>query len=308
MIVFIAICGAVALGKGSRDSKKSIFFWLAACVIPVFLMLRVSLPVWEAAPFLFHAIQYPWRLNIVLCIAALPIVAAFLSGLRWTLRVSQVWPFVLVLLVVVTWVVSYERVWKRYKTETVPPRQLVNDDDGWFEAWSAPGLDQARARDASDRPSVRFPVAEGAVNLLTWKPRHIEFQTDSPAGGVVLINQFYYPLWRAALNGDSHLMEVEAAVPEGLIKLRVPAGRQRVLLEIPTSAAEYIGRWLSALSILLWAFWGWPKMLEPGGVLLNRPISTSNDRVDDLHGPGFRLSSRHVNGKEDCGCPAGIQG
>jgi hypothetical protein len=128
---------------------------------------------------------------------------------------------------------------------------LVNEDDGWFDAWSAPELDQGSALKASLGPKVRFLGAAGTSDVRLWKARHIEFQTNSGAGGWVMVNQFYYPLWRASLAGTTQALNIKTAMPQGLLALEVPPGEQEIILEIPTTAAERAGRWTSVFCVLL---------------------------------------------------------
>jgi hypothetical protein len=117
-------------------------------------MSSISLLVWNSRPPLFKGVQYPWRFNIVLCVAALYIGALFLSAVFRVSLLPRMAALGLVSLVVLTWVVCYGQIWVRYRTDVyVPnPRQLVNDDDGWFDSWSAEGLDQvAHSRRVSNR-------------------------------------------------------------------------------------------------------------------------------------------------------------
>lgn len=257
IIAFMAICGSVAFVKGRSDSRGKTVFWLATCVLPVFLMSSVSLRVWKHFPLLFQAVQYPWRFNIVLCLAALSIGALFLSEASQLPRLRRIAALGSVFVVVLTWLVSYGDIWKRYMTDIavprqlVRPKQLVNDDDGWFESWSVPELDQASALRASVGSRVRFLGAAGTSDIQLWRPRHIEFQTDSQTGGRVMINQFYYPGWRASLVNAMRPLETKAAMPEGLLELEVPPGHQEIRIEIPIGAAEHIGRWISASCVLL---------------------------------------------------------
>jgi hypothetical protein len=64
------------------------------------------------------------------------------------------------------------------------------------------------------------------------------------------INQFYYPAWHAEVTGQAGPAAIEAAIPTGLLQLRVPSGIQDVRFEIPVSTAERLGRWISALCAL----------------------------------------------------------
>jgi 6-pyruvoyl-tetrahydropterin synthase related domain len=270
MIALGVLCSVIVFAQGSKDSKTKVLFWLAVCVIPVFLMFRLSFLVWKICPLLFAAIQFPWRLNIVLCIATLAIVTVFLSELPRLPRRSQAWSLVVVVMLIVPWFMAYGDIWKRYQMEAAQPIEAaplvphVDDHDGWFSAWSPPGLDEKKAIDASTEPQVRFLTGEGTANVLLWKPRHIEFQVNSATGGWVMVRQFYYPSWRAGLVGTYKAspgqtldIDIKAAMPEGLLELQVPPGRQQIQLEIPIGRAERIGYWISAIFAFLCAGMAW---------------------------------------------------
>lgn len=278
MIALCGLCSVVVLAKGHKESRTKVFFWLAVCVIPVFLMFSLSFPVWKMCPLLFAAVQFPWRFNIVLCVAALAIVAVFLSELSRLPRWSQALSLVLALMFIVPWFLAYGDIWRRYQMEAahpieaVPPMPHVDDHDGWFQAWSPAGIDEARALQASTGPPVRFLTGIGTANLLLWKPRHIEFQTNSSTGGWVMINQFYYPSWRGALLSPYQTLDTKAAMPEGLLELQVPPGHRQIQLEIPIQRAERIGYWISILSALLSVGVGWRQRRESGNSIAVLPV------------------------------------
>lgn len=66
-----------------------------------------------------------------------------------------------------------------------------------------------------------------------------------------MINQFYYPEWKARVVGGSSSVEVKAAMPQGLLEVQVPPGRQMTRIEISAGFAERLGRWLSGFCALL---------------------------------------------------------
>ena len=275
MIALGVLCSVIVFAQGSKDARTKVVFWLAVCVIPVFLMFRLSFPVWKMCPLLFAAIQFPWRLNIVLGVAAIAIVTVFLSEAPRLPRWSQALSLVLMAMLIVPWFMAYGDIWKRYRMEAAYPAEAapvvphVDDHDGWFSAWSPPGIDERKAIDASTGPQVRFLTGEGTANVLIWKPRHIEFQANSATGGWVMIRQFYYPSWRAALVGpykaspDQTLdIDMKAAMPEGLLELQLPPGRQQIQLEIPIGRAERIGYWISVMFAFLCAGVAWRQRRE----------------------------------------------
>jgi hypothetical protein len=277
MVFFIALCGVVSLWKGSPGRKKTTLFWLAVCVIPLFMMTSKSAFVWKALPFLANSIQFPERLTIILSIAALPLAAAFLSDISWPASRFQELSLVGALLIVACWILTFGLILKSYSIPA-PPDTSVNQHDGWFYTWEPPGMDMPSALEASAGPPIKFLTGNGAATVSIWKPRLIEFTTDAapqntptttpdntlgattdgaprgmintPTGALVMVHQFYFPLWKAHLLSGVPV-PVSVALPPGLIQLQVPPGHQQIRLEIPRENDELIGDWLSAFCALL---------------------------------------------------------
>jgi hypothetical protein len=246
--LFILFCGVLALKNGPKSRRRQTWLWLAVCVVPLFLMSSASSGLWTAFPALRDAVQFPWRFNIVLCIAALPLASFFLSDL------SRPVPFrfgslAVVVLFAATWLAGYGAAVKRYDLPAYP-RMPVDEDDGWFDAWKPLGMDESSALRASMDPPFRFLSGQGTANVLLWSPRRIEVQTDCNGCGPLLVNQLYYPAWRALLVSGLQPLSVGPALPQGILEVQVPPGRRLVRLEIPRELSEDVGIWISALGIL----------------------------------------------------------
>jgi 6-pyruvoyl-tetrahydropterin synthase related domain len=252
-LLFIGLCSALAVLSSKPNRKKIVLFWLAVTVIPLFMMTSKSLSIWKALPSLANSIQFPWRLNILLCIAVLPLAAAFLSDIPRPSSSFQKLSLSAALLIVACWLLTFGLTLKSYSL--VPPAETsVREHDGWFDSWKPAGMDMDAALVASAGPSVKFLSGNGIATVSVWKPRLIEFTTDSatdaPTGGLVAVKQFYFPAWQAHLISGAPV-PVSVALPPGLIELQVPPGHQQVELEIPRGNDERIGAWLSAFSALI---------------------------------------------------------
>jgi len=284
-LAFIAICGGSVLWRGRPESRRQIAFWLGVCVLPAFLMSTLSLPLWSPKLLLFQGVQYPWRFNVILCLAAIFMGATFLSAIPRFWGPGRAVMLGILLLLVLSWLVSYGQIWSHYRTDTYTPnpRQLVSDDDGWFDSWTAPGVSQASALKASAEPRVRFIEGSGASQVRLWKARDIEFDTDSSTGGWVEVNQFYYPKWTASALGTSQPLQIDTATPEGLVKIWVPAGHQQIRLAIPVQPAERIGRWISFASILLCGILGWrERSAYLPGVLSRSQVDSPRNNLEGM--------------------------
>src|SRR5271166_633049 len=260
MVLLTAICGLVALKFGPRDSRHTVILWIAVCCSAVVLMSRLASPLWVHFHKLHQAFQFPWRFNALLCLGSLALVAACLSNLPRDLGLPRAIALGGLALITASWLFAYGNVLWHYRVD-VPPgppneRHLISDNDGWLVAWLPPGTDQRSSLVASLGPKAKFKEGDGIAQVQLWKPRQIELETNSAAGGWVMISQFYYPTWKAELMGQTAPLEVRAAMPEGLLEVKVPAGIQEIGVGIPVSRAEHLGRWLSALCALLCVIWG----------------------------------------------------
>lgn len=249
--LFIAFCGLMSLKNGPRSRRGQTLLWLAVCIVPLFLMSSASFGLWKSLPALTSAVQFPWRFNIILCIAVLPLTTFLLSDV---LQPGQSKPgsLAMVILFVATGLAGYGAAVKRYALPPYPDR-LVDESDGWFDAWKAPGMDEASALRASIGPPVKFLAGQGTAAVLLWSPRNIEVQTDCDACGPLIVNQLYYPEWKAQLVSGHRPLFVGPVLPQGLLAVQVPPGRQQVRLEIPRELTEYVGNWISALGVLAMA-------------------------------------------------------
>jgi len=260
MVVLATICGLVAWKFGPRDCRQTVILWIAVCGSAVVLMSRLASPLWVHFDKLHEAIQFPWRFNALLCVGTLALVATCLSNLPPDWGLPKAIAVSGVALITATWLFAYGNVLWRYKVDVAPgppnERHLISDNDGWLVAWLPPGTNQRSSLIASQGPKARFKQGDGSAEVRLWKPRQIELETNSAAGGWVMINQFYYPTWKAELVGQTAPLEIRAAMPEGLLEVEVPAGIQEIRVGIPVSRAEHLGRWLSALSALLCILWG----------------------------------------------------
>ncbi len=251
MALFVAFCGFMIVRYGPRYRRRQTLMWLAICAVSLFLMSTLSFRLWKAAPALTGAIQFPWRLDSLLCIAALPLSAFLLSDLYETKR-FRILIAATVTLFAATWFGGYIATLAHYSIPPVYPGP-VNNSDGWFKSWTPLGTNQASAFLASEGPRARFIAGGDRVIVLSWEPRKIEVQTDSATSGSLMINQFYFPMWQAKLVSNGTALLVRPALPQGLLEAQVPAGHQQVLLEIPRLVEERVGNWISVLALLVCA-------------------------------------------------------
>ncbi len=123
-IFLIATCAFLIIRSG-RDlrRKKMSYFWYAVAIAGVLMMTQLSKPVWLAVPLL-ERIQFPWRINTVVCLSASALSAMAISSIRKTSNLSARISGVVALLLILVWIPS--TVWKAWQ---VFPQTNPNQHD-----------------------------------------------------------------------------------------------------------------------------------------------------------------------------------
>ena len=245
--------------------RRELIFWGVAAAVSIFMTTFASDPVWRLVPVL-QKVQFPWRFQLVLCLAVAGAAAAGLGPLR---RGAVNWrALVFASLLTVCWLYFWAGALRR----TYPNFPRPNRPDAAMLRW----LD--RARDAPEyRPALavsnaehdietllrnfcgdlrREPRAcvaegEGTVAVTRAAPRSIDLRVESASGVTFRVTQFHFPGWEAALDGRPH--PLTASRPDGLLLLSAPAGTHDLRLTLEPTAPERLGLLASVASALLLA-------------------------------------------------------
>jgi len=251
----IAIAGCAAFVAWRAPQRRQARFWISVCFLSLFLMSPVSLGVWRVVPGL-ELLQFPWRLNDVVCVAVAALLAMALPQFSRRSRVSD-WAAVVVgVLLLVVWGEAYAHVWRQYdlqRYEMAKRDDVTLADDTlrfvWLR-WTPPELYTPRAlAKLGQRPPAEFVDSRGAAAVTSFADRHIEITTTSLSGGPLLVRQFFYPGWTARDDTGARL-SVRPSQPEGLISITVPPGAHHVHLTLPWGNVELASWLISALSLL----------------------------------------------------------
>ncbi|HVG30032.1 MAG TPA: 6-pyruvoyl-tetrahydropterin synthase-related protein [Pyrinomonadaceae bacterium] len=251
---------------GGRDERK---FWLACACAGVFLLTAASDTVWRLAPAL-QSVQFPWRFNVVLCVAAAAVVALSLHASKAPGGRARRVAVGVACAMLAGWVgLTSLCLWQAYGN-----RELAREYARGVGVWVALGRDVPEYRPASalsnspayfERLAGRFCregdemaracVVEGGGTLSVerWQPRLIALRVASDGGVVIDARQFYFPGWVALLDGRP--LPLRPSSPDGLLRFSVPAGAHRVGLTLTRTAPETAGRIVSLFSLALLLAW-----------------------------------------------------
>jgi hypothetical protein len=238
--------------------------YLLMALALIFLMLPASVRVWECIPGMAY-LQFPWRLlgpaNLMLAVCA----ASGLTLLPGGCRRSPVAALVLLTVLLLALPVLYPLPWDADFGGTTPADIIAweqkslaygTTSTGDFVPTGAalvlmraePALLASYARSVPVDRVNRATLPEGAVvELVAQGPLYDRFIVSTPHEFVFRLFTFYFPGWRATVDGKE--VAIEVAGPEGFITFWVPAGKHDVLVRFGDTPARTLGWIVSAIGI-----------------------------------------------------------
>jgi hypothetical protein len=240
------------------------------------LMLPLSLPVWDRLP-LVEFIQFPWRLlgpaSLLLAALAGAGIARLPHRFRWP---GAVVSSMALLLLALPWLFpgSLER-----QADPTPVDVIAHEMETGALGTTAAGdylpvqVEQLPLADrllplyATAAPDYLIPrldqsqlPPEVAILAADYGLTEATIRYQSEVDFTAVFHWFYFPGWRAELNGRSY--PISASDLEGLIQLDLPAGEHSLHLKFgstPLRRAATAVSWLSLLLLLAGFVWWWPE-------------------------------------------------
>jgi len=225
------IFSAIFLTKLRRQTS----FFLFVLAATLFLVLPLSLPVWQAIPLLWW-VQFPWRL-----LAVATFCSAVLAG-----SVSHQWLAMLLLALVILLNVNHAK-----------PQVFVNQPESFYATNEATTTiqDEYMPIWVKEKPvshasqKVALVAGEGLIEKLVFNSKKVNFDLQTKTDSVVQINTLFFPGWQVKIDGQPVSLDYDN--PQGLITFAVPAGSYRVLAEFGETKIRLTADAISLVSLLV---------------------------------------------------------
>jgi hypothetical protein len=297
LMVAVALAGMLAgwlRGTFPRGRNFRSRLWLPLALIPfavLFLQFPISHFVWNLLPEL-RFLQFPWRWLLVL---EAPMAIFFIAAI-WPVPSGRRWPRAAVsgaciALFVAMTVYAESSYFQSCAAEDAVPGML----DAYRNGQGFSGTDEyepigsefsliatglpagclvsdpntalGKAPESPDLPFT-WDAAQGSCqDTYAWTPtpgqpshRHLRIAAKLDHPGTLVLRLLSFPAWQIKVNGQP-----AADLPQrddGLIAVPVPQGPVEVTADWRTTPDVLIGRWLSALFVLLlMGLWGLERKL-----------------------------------------------
>ncbi|MEK7543312.1 MAG: hypothetical protein AAB557_00425 [Patescibacteria group bacterium] len=178
-----------------RKERFALLF-IGAAGVALFLMLEISIPVWEKVPLLPN-LQYPWRLLSVGFVVTPFLAAAMFSRIRW--------PFIAISVALCAGLVSFSYTKPvlyapRPDAYYLSRREFTDGTSSLGNGFSTAWMAWQPAR-----PAKRMEIVSGEGSVTMKEEGMTKFvgEVDSSSGGKLRIHVAYYPGWNVVVDGKS---------------------------------------------------------------------------------------------------------
>ncbi len=240
-----------------RVQRGHLLFALGAGLLAAFLMLEPSLPIWHTVPYIAFA-EFPSRLYGVATLFVALLAGASLEWLTARPRLQAIGAALALFgLIVTTANLQFPR-------NFLPVNASRAGLAGYEADYRAAGTTSASeylsiwtsgspAGAALDKEGVRRalvdppPGMDGQIERVRPSSLTLRITADRP--GDAPIAQFYFPGWRATVNGNA--VEIEPCTAAGLICVPVSAGESQVLLRYAGTPVQNVANYIALVGLLL---------------------------------------------------------
>jgi hypothetical protein len=219
-----------------------------AAIFGIIILSRLGAPIW-AEFTLLQRTQFPWRLLTV--ISPLAVLSFVFSVSNLWHGVTRIRPLLIAGMIATIFVIAVFDVRQNFQDSHVIPKDqfaeyldfenysTAVDFEEWWPVW-------ARERALE----IRAPVIAGDrnVEIFEWQAMQRRFAVSEGPPTSVRVATFYYPHWKASVNGVTALVEHDE---DGVIRVPVGGGYSDVVLAFEEPPINIFALWVSAATWIL---------------------------------------------------------
>lgn len=236
----------ITLSNPNVESARQMKFWASIAAYALFMMLPIATPIYELI-WPMKLIQFPWRFGGLLTLSVALLFGLAVSA-QPTYRSSAIVRF---------WVTVFilALLGAAALTDALPPGgrsrldalSMHRDAPEYRPRWVPSQFVPISWKVHSN---VLISEGKGMIVEQQWGSRRFSLLINADSLLLIEIGQFYFPGWQALLDGSVPL-QINPAQRNGLIELSIPKGRHTLELQLTAQPPEYVGRVISAVSLLI---------------------------------------------------------
>lgn len=259
LVLALAAGGALLIAQPRlpRAQRSHLIFALGGALLAAFLMLEPSLPIWHTVPYIAFA-EFPTRLYGV---ASLFVALLAGASVEWFAQRRR-FQAVAALLAVFGLIMTTANL--QFPRNFLPVKASEAGLAGYEADYRAPGTTSASeylstwttalpADTAVNKEGVRRALIDPPpgmdAEIVRVHPSSITLRVTTDAPATAPIAQFYFPGWRATVDGNA--VAVAPCTAAGLICVPVPAGGSTVTLTYAGTPVQLVADYVAWAGLLL---------------------------------------------------------
>ena len=222
-----------------KDKNRSIAsFFVFLFFVIFFLMLKISLPIWQTVPFINY-FQFPWRL-----LSLEILIVSFLAGSIAYFWKSKIVALFLVLTTFFLGIGYAKPAYYHYRDDNyyiTRPNFIdgTNSPDNVFNTiFFDTSLDKEKAK-------IKFLKGEGKTEQKIIGATYYNFMIEVMENSEIQVNTAYFPNWRVFINKEETKIY---KTKRGLFSFDLPKGHNIVEIQFEDTPIRKMGFFLSLIS------------------------------------------------------------
>jgi hypothetical protein len=259
MLLGAIVIAGLAYRPVIRDRRTTALMVLMA--VSAVMMFRPTLLLWKYVPEL-KFVQFPWRMGFILNCVLILLLVVVLQRLTLKPRIALAAALVIAAIIVPwTWVpkwtpLNFNELASKfpsgyYGVQEYAPRHLndVHQVPRGFPPIDLGACGDALRTEQTDA-GTRYTCGTTMATVQRWDARGRTLQVQSLEPTTITIMQYWFPTWRARVNGKPAKFEdVTDDLP--FVRLNIPAGDTTLEVVDETPTVKKLARIVTALSLLI---------------------------------------------------------
>lgn len=242
LVVMIYGIWFMVYGRNNKDRFLGIFT-LTAFILSVFLMLKISLTLWENLPFL-SLIQFPLRFQAL---------AIFSASIAAALLVKYLPNKKVIFLVLLSLVLYANRNHWNVNEKFDPGEKYYLDLKTTSTTYGEHLPKWGRIMEKGSPGKLEFVTSKGEIKIIKDQSAQVLAEVEATKEAKLRFNQFYFPGWEIKVDGKkrefNYLSDGESY---GLPVFDIESGKHLVKAEFKNTPVRNLADAVSIASVVLW--------------------------------------------------------
>ncbi len=250
-LVGLSVCAVLKRQKITPATWRELRSWVILAAGAYILLIPLSKPLWDHAGFI-AMLAFPWRMQLVVMLAAIYMAAVLLDKLVVALRTGDVLMGFFMLALLVLFVISARSPDFVTYGDKIVASQFVTQRE-YRSVWTdkeyiAMPYILGRYDQLASIPKIQQVSGNAHGAETVWEPGHIELDINAQRPSIVRLDLQYFPMWQMQVQPENAQLLMGPEPGTGQMLVSMSPGRYHLTLSTHIMA---LSAWKIGFSIVL---------------------------------------------------------